>query len=110
MEVSRSAYHAYMRNKSYVTSAAKAAIGEQVKDVFYQHRRRYGTRRIAAQLKAEGVRAGRFAVRSQMLRFGLTGDPAAVLSPAARRIRATTYRRVRTYCLAEKMRRRSLAR
>ncbi len=71
MEVSRSAYHAYMRGKSYVPSAAKAAIGEQVKAVFYQHRRRYGTRRIAAQLKAEGVGAGRFAVRSQMRRLNL---------------------------------------
>ncbi len=71
MEVSRSAYHAYTRGKSHKMSPAKAAIGEQVKEVFYQHRRRYGARRIAAQLKAEGVKAGRFSVRSQMRRLGL---------------------------------------
>lgn len=71
MEVSRSSYHAYMRGKSYVPSAAKAAIGERVKDVFDQNRRRYGTRRIAAQLKDEGIRAGRFSVRSQMRRLNL---------------------------------------
>jgi transposase InsO family protein len=71
MEVSRSSYHAYMRGKTYVPSAAKVAIGEQVKDVFYLHRRRYGTRRIGAQLKAEGVRVGRFSVRSQMRRLDL---------------------------------------
>jgi transposase InsO family protein len=71
MEVSPSAYHAYTRGTSHKMSAAKAAVGEQVKDVFYQHRRRYGTRRIAAQLKDEGVGAGRFAVRTQMRRLNL---------------------------------------
>jgi hypothetical protein len=71
MEVSKSAYHAYVRGQSHALSAKKAETGERVKDVFYRHRRRYGTRRIAAQLKAEGVRAGRFAVRSQMRRLGL---------------------------------------
>lgn len=71
MGVSRSAYHAYVRGGSHTPSAKKAAIGEQVKGVFERHRRRYGTRRVAAELKAEGVKAGRFAVRAQMRRFGL---------------------------------------
>ena len=39
--------------------------------IFYEHRRRYGARRIAVQMKAEGVRAGRRLVRSQMKRLGL---------------------------------------
>lgn len=71
MQVSRSAYYDYVRSKSYVLSSEKAAVGERVKNVFNQHRRRYGARRIAAQLKAEGVRVGRFCVRSQMRRLGL---------------------------------------
>jgi transposase InsO family protein len=71
MRVSRSAYDAYRRGKSHVVSARKAAVGEQVKAVFYRHRRRYGSRRIAAELAAEGVKAGRHLVRSQMRRLGL---------------------------------------
>lgn len=60
-----------MRGASHTPSAEKAALGEQVKDVFERHRRRYGTRRVAAEFKAEGVKAGRFAVRTQMRRLGL---------------------------------------
>lgn len=71
MRVSRSAYHDYRRGKSHVVSPQKAAIGERVRAIFYDHRRRYGSRRIAAELKAEGTKAGRRAVRSQMRRLGL---------------------------------------
>lgn len=71
MRVSRSAYHAYRSGNSYVVSASKVAISAQVTAVFYRHRRRYGTRRIVAEIKAEGVSIGRCAVRSQMKRLGL---------------------------------------
>ncbi len=71
MRVSGSAYHAYQSGKSYVVSAKKAVLGERVKSVFYQHRRRYGARRIVAELAAEGIIAGRHLVRSQMTRLGL---------------------------------------
>lgn len=69
--MSRSAYHDYRRGRSHALSARKVAIGERVEAVFYDHRRRYGARRIAAQLRAEGVAAGRRQVRSQMRRLGL---------------------------------------
>lgn len=71
MRVSQSAYHAYQSGKSYVVSPTKAALGGRVKAVFDRHRRRYGARRIVAELKAEGVRVGRCLVRSQMRRLGL---------------------------------------
>ena len=71
MQVSRSAYYAYRSGNSHVISARKAEIGERVKETFYRHRRRYGVRRIVAQLAAEGVRVGRWLVRSQMRRLGL---------------------------------------
>ncbi len=71
MQVSRSAYYAYRSGTSHKLSAQKAAIGERVKETFYRHRRRYGARRIVAELSAEGVRVGRRLVRSQMRRFGL---------------------------------------
>jgi transposase InsO family protein len=71
MRVSRSAYHAYARGHSYVLSTQKVALAAQVKETFYLHRRRYGARRIAAELKAEGHQAGRCAVRTQMKRQNL---------------------------------------
>ncbi len=71
MRVSESAYLAYQNGKSYVVSAKKVAISEQIKAVFYRHRRRYGARRIVAELKADGVNVGRWLVRSQMMQLGL---------------------------------------
>lgn len=71
MEVSRSAYHAYASGHSYQLSAQKAAIGARVADVFYTHRRRYGARRIAAELAAQGVLSGRFQVGTLMRRQNL---------------------------------------
>ena len=71
MRVTRSAYYVYARGKSYVLSAAKASIAEQVEAAFYLHRRRYGARRIAAELQAEGIGVGRFQVRSMMRRHKL---------------------------------------
>jgi transposase InsO family protein len=71
MRVSRSAYHDYQSGNSYVVNALKAALGERVKAVFYRHRRRYGSRRIVAESKAEGVSVGRCVVRSQIKRLGL---------------------------------------
>lgn len=71
MRVSRSAYHAYASGKSYVLSRAKTALARQVEEVFYLHRRRYGSRRIHAELKAQGSKIGRFQVRSLMRRLCL---------------------------------------
>ncbi len=71
MRVSPSAYHAYVSGTSYVLSQAKAALAKQVEAVFYQHRRRYGARRICAELAAQGSSVGRFQVRSLMRRLDL---------------------------------------
>jgi len=68
MRVSESAYHVYACGNSYALSPRKAALAALVKETFYLHRRRYGTRRIAAELKAQGHRAGRCAVRTLMRR------------------------------------------
>ena len=71
MKVSESAYHAYRSGKSCRLSAAKAEMAAQVKAVFFEHRRRYGARRIGAELRARGTRIGRFQVRSLMRQQGL---------------------------------------
>ncbi len=71
MRVSPSAYHLYASGKSYVLSIEKAGLAKQVKEIFDAHRRRYGARRITAELKAQGVGVGRFQVRSLMRRLQL---------------------------------------
>jgi putative transposase len=68
MRVSVSAYHAYASGNSHALSPQKVALAAQVKEIFYLHRRRYGARRIAAELQAQGQRAGRCAVRTLMRR------------------------------------------
>ena len=45
------AYHDYRAGKSHVVSPRKAALGERVRAVCNEHRRRYGARRTAAELR-----------------------------------------------------------
>lgn len=59
--VSRSGYYAW-RNRVPLLDA----LTPKVKQVFWQHSRRYGSRRIRAELKAEGEMIGRDRVRSIM--------------------------------------------
>jgi transposase InsO family protein len=66
MRVSVTAYYAYARGKTYRESEAQKICREKVRACFYEHRRRYGSRRIAAELKI-----GRRRARSLMRREGL---------------------------------------
>jgi hypothetical protein len=61
MRVSESAYHAYARGKSYALSPQKAVLAAMVKETFYLHRRRYGSRRNSRRKVSapDGVRCGR---------------------------------------------------
>ncbi len=61
IRVSATAYYAYARGKTYRESAAQKKCREMVRSCFYEHRRRYGSRRIAKQL---GI--GRCQARSAM--------------------------------------------
>ncbi|MDQ3652242.1 MAG: IS3 family transposase [Acidobacteriota bacterium] len=49
----------------------KAELGKHVEQIFWAHRRRYGSRRICAELAAQGSSVGRFQVRSLMRRLEL---------------------------------------
>lgn len=66
MKVSVSAFYAYRRGASYQKTARQAELDERVRECFYFHRRRYGRRRIAVELKS-----GRAAVRTAMRRENL---------------------------------------
>ncbi len=66
MKVSVSAFYAFRRGASYQKTARQSTLDERVRTCFYFHRRRYGTRRIAVELKT-----GRAAVRAAMRRENL---------------------------------------
>lgn len=67
MKINRSAYYAYAGCRTYRESAKTAACAARVKEGFWFHRRRYGTRRIAAELKI-GRAAARRVMRRENLR------------------------------------------
>jgi len=66
MKVNRSAYYAYLSRRTYQASSLKTSCAARVKECFWFHRRRYGTRRIAAELKI-----GRLTVRNILRREDL---------------------------------------
>jgi hypothetical protein len=66
MRVTRSAYYAYARGKTYRESPLKVLLAVKVKECFHINRRRSGTRRIAAEL-----RIGRASARQIMRRENL---------------------------------------
>jgi transposase InsO family protein len=64
--VSKSGYYDWLNGKSYEPSEEKSRKKELVSQVFGTHKRRYGSRRIEAELKKQGEQIGRFQVRSLM--------------------------------------------
>jgi transposase InsO family protein len=66
MQTSATAYYAYARGATYRETAAQKICREKVEECIYEHRRRYGSRRIAKQL-----RIGRWKTRSVMKHAGL---------------------------------------
>jgi putative transposase len=66
MKVSRSAFYAFRRGATYRKTARQSELDKRLRECFYFHRRRYGTRRIAAELET-----GRGAVRAAMRRENL---------------------------------------
>jgi putative transposase len=71
LNVSKSAFYAWQRKTTYGLKAEKARKAAAVKEVFKEHRRRYGARRIVADLQEKGCKIGRFQVRSLMKKQNL---------------------------------------
>ena len=67
--IDRSSY--YRGLKPRASNSEESLSGELVLKVFSRHARRYGSRRIQAELKAEGVGIGRHRVRKLMREQGL---------------------------------------
>lgn len=71
MRVSVSGYYAWVSGGSYLKTEKDEEAAALVKRVYWLHRRRYGSRRISAELKAEGFDVGRHKVRSIMNDYSL---------------------------------------
>lgn len=92
--VSRSSYYAFVGGNSYVPSPNRSVIWEEVRSIFWEHERRYGSRRIEVELRKRGFAVGRDQVRTAMRTQGLVAiqprsfvpkttqdDPAKIRSP-----------------------------
>lgn len=66
LKVSYSGYYVYAGCGSYLKSEQAEVLAAKVKEIYWMHKRRYGSRRISAELKATGIKAGRYRVRSLM--------------------------------------------
>ncbi|CAN5377619.1 hypothetical protein BH11PLA2_BH11PLA2_49080 [soil metagenome] len=55
LEVSRSAYYAWLHGEPTLRDQEIESLTETVRAIFWQHRRRYGTRRIASELADRGI-------------------------------------------------------
>lgn len=71
LEVSRTAYYQYLKGISYQVTAEKKNKQQLVEQVFVEHKRRYGSRRIMAELKEQGHCIGRHQIRKLMEQSGL---------------------------------------
>jgi len=72
LRTSEAAFYSWRGGKTYQPSQRKIELSATVKEVFYLHRRRYGARRISAELKAEGLAVGRRLAASLMKEQSLT--------------------------------------
>ena len=71
LDISFSSFYAWKRAETHVMSQTKVKLTEQVKEVFEEHRKRYGAIRISKELQAQGVKIGRHQARTLMKKQGL---------------------------------------
>lgn len=72
MQISEAAFYAWRTGKTHRLSRKKSELATRVKEIFCLHRRRYGARRISAELQASGVPVGRRLAGTLMKAEGLT--------------------------------------
>jgi len=70
VHVSRSSYYEYVKGKTH-QPAIETGLADELRLVFQTHRRRYGSRRVGAELKERGYKAGRHKVRKLLKEQGL---------------------------------------
>jgi len=71
LKVSRGGYYAWQRRPYGPRLMAEAQLADRIRTIFWQHKRRYGSPRITAQLRREGRRVGQRQVAELMAALGL---------------------------------------
>lgn len=66
MEVSLGGYYGWRKRLTEPPKPRRKRLAKLVKDCYFEHRRRYGTRRIRADLQRAGVKIGRSQIRQLM--------------------------------------------
>lgn len=66
LSVSRSSYYNWRNAKTYRINPASKSMEDQVVAVFKANKRRYGTRRIVAELRHQDVQTSRYRVRKAL--------------------------------------------
>lgn len=71
LSISRSSYYDWRKSKTHQINPVSKTMEDQAIAVFKAHKRRYGTRRIVAELRHHDVRMSRYRVRKALFRNGL---------------------------------------
>ncbi|MDJ1485554.1 IS3 family transposase [Cytophagaceae bacterium YF14B1] len=61
--VSRSGFYRYLKGETHSVSQQKQEQYQQIEDLFWEHKRRYETRSLQAELMAQGRVIGRHQIR-----------------------------------------------
>ena len=71
MKVSRSAYHRWQSGKTFKRENRKKNMKSEIQDIYFEHKQRYGSPRIAAELRAIGKPTSVQTVAKYMRELGL---------------------------------------
>lgn len=71
LKVSRSAYYSWSKQKSACANEKKKEAEQNVISIFQEHRRRYGVRRVVAELKGRAAKVSAYKVRKVLREHGL---------------------------------------
>lgn len=71
MEVSVGGYYSWRKRLTKPPSIRRKTLKQLVNNCYWENRKRYGTRRIRADLQKSGVKIGRFQIRGLMKEEGL---------------------------------------
>lgn len=69
--VSRSAYYARVQSTYGASALERSTLAKELEQLFYEHKRRYGSRRLCSALRDQGYVVGRHHVRSLMRKMSL---------------------------------------
>jgi transposase InsO family protein len=70
LNISKSSYYSYLKGESH-QKPIESGLGAELRQVFQSHKRRYGSRRLHAELKDMGYKIGRHGVRKLLEEQGL---------------------------------------